>query len=72
MKLRKQNNNGSVSIVIPRHLLESLDWQAGQEIDIIQEGKSIRVVNLDVTNLIQHQVMYHTMLYIMQQHYGVD
>lgn len=48
MKLRKQNNNGSISIVIPRHLLESLDWQAGQEIDIIQEGKSIRIVNLNV------------------------
>lgn len=33
MKLNSVNNNGTISVTIPKKIAESLGWQAGDEVD---------------------------------------
>lgn len=48
MKLRKQNDNGSLSVILPKSILDKLHWKAGQEIDVSQYGIDIRLINVDL------------------------
>ena len=51
MKLNKANNDGTISVTIPKQIAKDIGWVAGQEIDLCPIDKAHLIVRNDKTLL---------------------